>query len=344
MHATLGSLDANHVAMTPAEASRVGSAVWALKLSAARLNAEKDDTFCVTTLNGQRYILKVSHPAEDRVEIEDECRAMEHVGKRGVPVPRVIPDADGRLATSILDEAGQRRVARLMTFVDGVPLDSTDSSVRERELVGETLAALRHALADFTLLANGRRCAWDLAHLPDLRPLLDKVAAGEHEGLLRAGFQRYIAEAAPLIPSLRRQILHNDFNKSNLIVSHSDPAFVTGVVDFGDMVRTAVAIDVSTALLNQLPRDDPNPDEDIFSDARDVLRGYLHHADLTVEELTLLPHLVMGRVVARALITLYRAALMPHNSTHILRTTEGGWGQLAWFMAHSPSEVSYSFL
>lgn len=87
-------------------------------------------------------------------------------------------------------------------------------------------------------------------------------------------------------------------------MDHSHPDLVTGVIDFGDAVRTAVAIDPSTALLNQLPRNAAEvPIDDLFADARDVLRGYLSAAELTDTELQLLPHLVMGRVVARALIT-----------------------------------------
>ena len=55
-------------------------------------------------------------------------------------------------------------------------------------------------------------------------------------------------------------------------------------------------------------------------------------ADLEPAERELLPGLVMGRVIARTLITLYRAAEMPHNATYILRNTEPGWAQLKWFL------------
>ena len=120
--------------------------------------------------------------------------------------------------------------------------------------------------------------------------------------------------------------------------------FLTGVIDFGDAVRTAVAIDVSTALVNQLPRDAAeNPVEDLFAAGRDVLRGYLRYADLTDEEMALVPHLVMARAVARALITIRRAELFPHNTTYILRNTEQGWAQLEWFLARDPEEISRTF-
>jgi Ser/Thr protein kinase RdoA (MazF antagonist) len=344
-HGLLGDLSADHLVMTEREAARLGRGLWSLEFDAVRLDTEKDDTFRVETADGQRYVLKVANPAEDPADIDFESQVMEHAGARGVPVPRLVPDIEGRLLVPIRDEAGQERVARLMTFVEGVPLDSTGSRAHERERVGETLAALRHALADFRHHADGRRYAWDLTHLPELRPFLDTVPGGERVVLLRAAFERYMTEAAPYVPGLRRQVLHNDFSKSNIIVDHDDPAFVTGVIDFGDTVRTAIAIDVSTALLNQLPRDVADREAgDLFAEGRDLLRGYLRHADLTAEELAVLPHLVMGRVVARALITLHRAAVMPRNRDYVLRNTEQGWGQLAWFMDRSPAVISRSFL
>lgn len=343
--AELGDLSVDHVIMNPAEAARVGRSLWSLDFHAMRLATEKDDTFLVETEAGERYVLKVSNPAEDPADIDFECRVMEHVRARGVRVPRLVPDREGRLNAPIRDEAGQQRVARLMTFVNGVPLDSTGSSAHERERVGETLAALRHATADFSDGDGDRRCAWDLMHFAELRPLLSTVAEGEHRVLLEVGFERYMTAANSRVPGLRRQLLHNDFSKSNIIVDHGDPAFVRGIIDFGDAVTTAVAIDVSTALLNQLPRDCANRvSDDLFADGRDLLRGYLRHADLTTEELALLPHLVMGRVVARTLITLHRAALMPRNRAYILRNTEQGWDQLAWFLARTPAAITGTFL
>lgn len=312
----LGELDADHVVMSGAEAIRLGEALWGLEFPVAeRLATEQDDTFRI----GSEYVLKVSNPAQRADEIDFECRAMVHAGARGVPTPRLV-----RGPEPIVDESGQERVARLMTFVRGTPLDSTGASAAERERVGETLAALRLALADFEHPAQSRRCAWDITHLPDLRPLLD-----DRPSVLRAAFERYMTAVAPHVAGLRRQVLHNDFSRSNLMVDHDDPAFVTGVLDFGDTVHTAIAIDVSTALLNQLPRE---PTDDLLADGRDVLRGYLRLADLEPLELELLPGLVMGRVIARALITLHRAEKMPHNRTYILRNTEPGWAQLEWFL------------
>ncbi|MFJ9082680.1 phosphotransferase [Streptomyces sp. NPDC102384] len=350
-HLGLGSgrLAAAHAVMDEAEAIAVVRARWSLDAVAAiRLATEKDDTFRLDTSGGGRFVVKVSHPDEDDDEVAFETELMRHVHESGygVPVPELLPSADGRLLEPVRDGAGRHRLARVMTYAVGTPLDTAGAtSAPERERVGEMLAQLRHATADFRHPADDRVCAWDVRHLPALHPLLDEVPdAGQRQDLAR-GLARYTDVVVPQLPSLRSQVLHNDFSTSNLLVDHDTAEFITGVIDFGDAVRTAIAVDVATALLNQLPRDAASrPVPDLFAEARDVLRGYLRSADLTEAELALLPHLVMGRVVARALITLHRASLIPGNTTYILRNTAPGWGQLAWFLDRTPDEISSTFL
>ncbi|MEU0250403.1 phosphotransferase [Streptomyces sp. NPDC006235] len=106
------------------------------------------------------------------------------------------------------------------------------------------LAALSHATADFRHPADGRLCAWDVRHLPVLRPLLEDVTDPARRQALTAGLARFMDVVAPRLPLLRSQVLHTDFSKSNILVDHDDPGFVTGIIDFGDAVHTAIAVDV----------------------------------------------------------------------------------------------------
>ena len=329
-----GSLNAPHVVMGEVEATSVCADQWGRPGTATRLATEKDDSFVIDT-GTTKYVLKVSNPAEDPHEVDFEVQLMQHVAESNdVPLPRLFPNRDGQLLVTIDDDAGQHRQARLMSFIPGTPLDATDSSPTERAAVGRTLGALRHATSTFSHPAQDRVVAWDVQHLLDLRPLLEAVDDAAQRDVLEKGLERFEATAAAL-PMLRRQVLHNDFNRSNLIVDHADPDFVRGVLDFADSVYTAIAVDVATALLNQLPRQGLTEQADAFAEGRDLLIGYLEVAELTEAELQTIPFLVMGRVITRALISLYRAALVPANATYVLRNTAQGWAQLRWFDAHS---------
>jgi hydroxylysine kinase len=340
-----GGLTAAHVRMQVPEACALTERLYGVDGEARRLDTEKDDTFQLLEPGGGRLILKVSNPAESRAEIEFQVALLDHLGRRDptLPVPAVVPDRDGGQVVAIVDGAGQKRLIRVLTFVEGMPLDRAPSSPILRRHVGGVLARLRLAMADFDHPGADRSLAWDVRHLLDLAGDLDAIPDPGHRTQLQRGLERF-AVIAPAVAELRRQVLHNDFSRSNLIVDGADPNRLAGVIDFGDAVRTAIAIDVSTALLNQLPRDiGDDLEADIFAAGRDLLAGYLELADLTPEELALLPHLVMGRVIARAIITHRRAALFPDNAPYIMRNTEQGWTQLEWFLARSPAQVSAIF-
>jgi hydroxylysine kinase len=337
-----GSLSAPSARISNQEALALAKTRFDIEGRVKRFDTEKDDTFRLTSRDGRNYTLKIANAAEDPREISFQIDLLAHIAAvdPGLPVPRVVPDRDCRLQFSYADSAGQQREVHLLTYLEGVPLSEVTTDAREREKVGEVLGTLRLATADYSHAADSREIAWDVKHLLKLAPLLGEIEDPARRGMIEAGLDRF-ASIADRLAKCRIQVLHNDFSKSNIVVDKSDANFVTGVIDFGDAVRTAVVIDVSTAILNQLPS---QGSEDFFASGCDLLRGYLRVADLTDEELSLLPHLVMARVVARALLTIWRARLFPDNAPYIMRNTDQGWQQLAWFMARSMDRISNEFM
>lgn len=336
------------------EAAEHAQRHYGLTGSLVKFATEKDDTFCLRTGAGTAYVVKFANPQEDEPEIELQVSFLNHLAKSdpSLPVPKVIENLGKQSVTHLTDASGQKRLLRVMTYLEGTVLDSTSTNQHEREKIGESLAKLRLACASFEHAHAKRPLAWDVQNLCALTPLLIYVEDASRREKLSQALERYKA-IAPKLAQLRRQVLHNDFSQSNLVIDHENQAFVTGIIDFGDTVHTAIAIDVATALLNQLPRnaalhisDNCHRETaavesvDIFEHGRDLLRGYLRIADLQKDELALLPDLVMARVVARALLTHWRASFMPKNKTYILRNTEPGWSQLDWFLAHTPERLS----
>jgi len=337
-----GGLSARFIAMSGDEAAGLARDAYGITAQAERLATEKDDTFRLETADSRRYILKIANPCETAEELDFQIEVLKHVARRApqLPIPRVIASLNGEEQFCHRDHAGQLRRVRLLSYLDGRPLSEFESTPEEREHMGEMLGRLRLALADFAHPADRRVLAWDVKHLLGLGDLMEAIDDPKKRRLLEAGMDRFAA-LQPQLATCRAQVVHNDFSKSNIVVDRAAPGFVTGIIDFGDAVRTLIAIDVSTALVNQLPS---RMTDDIFAEGRDLLRGYLRVADLSMTELRLIPHLVMARAVARALLSVWRAKRFPENAAYLLRNTEQGWAQLSWFMQRPVDEISETLL
>lgn len=333
-----GGLEGTYVPVKKTRALQMLEENYGILGALKRFETEKDDTFRVITTDRQKFVLKIANSGETFDEIDFQHRLLNYAETRdpSLPIPRIIKTHDGRDIFQITDVDGTLRYVWLLSFIDGTPLCETQSNARERVKIGKMLARIRHGTEGFSHAHEDRYYAWDVQHLLTLEHLLDEVDSPDQRDLLSRGLERF-RSIEPRLRNCRKQVLHNDFSKSNIIVDHDDPVFVKGIIDFGDLVKTAIAVDVATALLNQLPE---RPSDDLFYRGRNVMEGYLSIAELNDEELALIPHLVMARVVTRALLTLWRAKLFPDNQRYIMRNTEQGWHQLDWFMSRSPEQVS----
>ena len=125
---------------------------------------------------------------------------------------------------------------------------------------------------------------------------------------------------APALPHLRTQVIHNDLNAHNVVVDPADPARVTGVLDFGDMIRSPLVCDIAVAASYQVAQAD-GP----LGGAADYLAGYHAVSPLAAEEIELLADFVMTRMMIAVLISTWRAELYPENRDYILRNAPAAW-------------------
>jgi Ser/Thr protein kinase RdoA (MazF antagonist) len=331
-------LAASYVNMTEAEAVDLARERFGIEGCATRFATEKDDTFRIAPASGPRYVLKIANPAEDVAEIDLQIAVLAHVAARApsLPVPRVIPNDAGAAHFSHRDRAGQCRQVRMMSYLEGVPLSEVPSTASGRAAIGRLLAQLRLALGDFSHASDAREVPWDVKNLPSLQDLVAEIPDAGQRRSVEAVLARF-ARIEARLRACRSQVLHNDFTRSNVLVDPALPGFVSGIIDFGDTVRTAVAIDVSTALLSQLP---VRTDGDFFADGRDLLGGYLAIADLTAEELSLVPELILARLATRILLSTAMARRVPSVAAYVLRNNAQSWGQIDWFLHRSMDEVS----
>jgi len=306
------------------DAAEAIRACFGLSGQLTRLPGEADDNFLLDLGDERRYVVKFAHLRADPAVVAVQVRVLRHVASAapGLPVPRVRPAVDGQPWTVVRDGPLAGRVVHVLSYLDGRLLRSVAAGPPLRRALGITLAELGRALRGFDDPLVHRPLLWDLAQLPRLRPLVAERPPGPRTSLITEQLGRLATEVPPRLAAQRAQLVHNDFSPDNTLIS-ADGGRVCGIIDFGDVTVTALVNDVAIAVANLLT-DDADP----FGPALDFIAGYHATTPLTAAELNLLPDLILGRVVARIIISEWRAERFPENRAYVLRNTPRAWEYL----------------
>jgi hydroxylysine kinase len=307
------------VPVTAPEAAEAIRACYGLTGELARLPGEADDNFLLAASGEKRYVVKFAHLRTDPAVVGVQVRVLRHIesAEPGLPVPRVVAAIGGQPWAMVADGPLRGRAMHVLTYLDGEPLRFVPTDRALRRALGVTLARLGQALREFDDPLVHRPLLWDLAQLPQLRRLLSKS-----QGVVGEQLSRLAAVLPPRLATQRKQLVHNDFSPDNALIS-ADASRVCGIIDFGDVTVTALVNDVAIAATYQLS-DEP----DLLAHALDLIAGYHAATPLTAAELDLLPDLILARIVARIVISEWRAERFGENRSYILRNTPRAWEHL----------------
>lgn len=312
--------------ISPNEAGAVAERVFGVRAdSVVRFDTERDDTFRLTESGsgdraGAEYVLKISHPDDDPLEIDLQSAAIAYAAGRDprLPLQRFVP--------ARTDPRHGSRAVRLIRYLPGRLLGEATASPHELRQVGRMLGRLANALADFEHPAADRWLAWDLQHADSLAELLPVLEGADRRLAVRTVLERTSAETLPALRRTPRQVVHNDFHGGNIVVDRSAPDFVSGILDFGDAVRSHRAADLAIAL-SYAGGYSPTGAGEPWAPAAAFAAGYLEANELSGDELVLLPQLVLARLAQRLLLGSWLAAARPENAVYTARNIEATWRQ-----------------
>ena len=249
-------------------------------------------------------------------------------------VTRLVADLEDHLGTRLLQrttrrlsltEAGQTYLSRVRNILQDIDEAHAVASSHTTELAGLLRLHAPPVLASYViapLLAEFRRRHPQI--LIDLEVhSLREPPIEDFDITLLGTDDRFDADIAPALPGLRWQVVHGDLNPHNILADPAGPDRVTGILDFGDMVRTPLVCDLAIAASYRI---DPAHPLDSLSD----FAAAWHATDpLTGAERALLPDLVAARMVTTVAITARRAARYPANAAYILRNVPSARAGLA---------------
>lgn len=309
----------------PADLALVSALVaqhYSLDGELERVATEKDDTFQLTTGSGN-YLVKVSPPDEPVAVVALQTAVMRFLEDTAgeLPIQRVKVTVDGADHVLLAASDGSTRVLRVLGYLEGKVLAQTTAEPGRLARAGEMLGRVDLALAAFSHPADRRGLVWDLRHFPRLTGLAEHTPDPGHRRLAQKVFALFGATVVPHLDHLETQVIHGDFSPHNLVVDPRHEDFVTGVIDFGDTMRSAVIFDPAVALANLLGRTPDSPWREAYAFAA----GYSGVRPIEDRELPLLPVAALARLTLRALLADWRAQRVPERRDYLLSHARDDW-------------------
>ena len=301
---------------TEQDAVSIAKDLYGLQATAKPLPSERDQNFRVSAGAAGHFVLKIANALEDRTMLDCQNQAMRHLTRHVAFCPKVISSKSGDLISGIQSSTGESHMVRLVTYLPGIPMGSVKRhSAGLLEDLGRCVGEMDRAMADFDHPGAHRDFYWDLAKgleiVKEYQALISDASLRKLIEKFTLDYEQYVT---PLLPDLRKSVIHNDANDYNVIVGGNDDLYtrnqrVVGIIDFGDMVYSHtvgnLAIAVAYAILDK---------SDPLQTAAHMVKGYHRGYPLAQDEIASLFLMVCMRLCMSACIAAHQLKQRPDNA------------------------------
>ena len=246
-----------------AQAGRKALLEWPQVWSLGRLIKFRENAVFEINAPGERAVLRIHRPGyHDDQALMSELIWMHALSHAGIPVPELVPAADGELSVALRSgPLPETRRFDVLRWIDGAPLSDIEDRANFRQIyfdAGALAARLHNHSRSWKAPANFSRPSWDADGLAGVTPLwgaFDTLAALTHEerDLLVAARSRALQDLAEMGQAKERYgLIHADFVPENLIFGPDG----LKLIDFDDCGFGWHMFELATALFFQYSRPD----------------------------------------------------------------------------------------
>jgi hydroxylysine kinase len=268
------------------------------------LVSERDQNFRVSMADGRRFVFKIANCVESSITTDFQIKALLHIEQMQCPIatPRILRTLAGS-DSALIRDGDIAHVCRVVSYLQGTLLSEILTSPQLAQNLGECAARLDLALLDFEHPGDSPLLLWDLQRAAGLRELLTYIEKLELRAAITACLDDFDARVQPALSTLRRQVIHSDLHGDNVLTESRQQNMITGVIDFGDMVRAPLIMEVAVAASYLR-----SADADALSLIAPFVAAYNSVLPLRANELELLFDLVRTRLAATISILCWRVA------------------------------------
>ena len=309
---------------------------YGLDVTLKSLTGEYDLNYLLDDFKGKKYILKVSDSRTNPDFLDAQVKIVNHLSHSSVAdkFSRHILNREGTELT-VFESNNEIYHLRVLSYLEGkfwMNLEEK-ADLLHRDL-GRFLGKMDKALVHFSHPAMHRHYVWDISRAMDANQKLHCIKNHERRRLAGYFLLQFEVEVLPHISSLRHAYVHHDANDTNVLVMGDK---VSGLIDFGDMVYTALvnnlAVACTYAMMNH-----PEP----LHAAALVVQGYHSTYPLMEPELDLLYYLIAARLCISVTQSAWNASIETNNEHHFISEAPA-WDLLNKLIRINPLKAQDTF-
>ena len=289
--------------------------------------------------NGEKYIFKTYKYIDtdeilDLIKAENETLLFLHKDGNSNKYPKPIPFSDGLFYKTITLE-GEQVICRLLTFIDGEFLGDLKPSIKLFQSFGNFLANIDLELKNHkNYIIKARQWEWDIQYLDLNKKYINDITDTKDRKLVNYFFQQFEENVRPILPNLRKQIIHNDANEWNVLSKNGE---VTGFIDFGDLAHSFLINELAIAITYASYNTD-NP----LEWASVILTAYHNILPLKENEIKVLYYLIASRLVISVCNSAHSKQADPQN-TYATSSEKLAWEMLNKWLSINPIQAENKF-
>ncbi len=292
------------------------------------LPAFTDQNFLLDCGGTSRYVVKIASRDEDPAALDLQNAALEILARdwSAASSPRVIRSTGGESICTISDDGGRTYAARVLAYLPGTQMAAVaERSESTLEQIGLALGELDLCLLGFEHPAMDREHRWDPRQAQWLTGATQHIPDPGQRGIVERLLVQYRGRVVPIVDDLPLSVIHNDANEENLLLDRDGEGDwrMTGLLDFGDMLRTYTVNELAVACAYAiLGRDDH------LAVAASITAGYHRARPLSDSEIKALFPLICLRLCVSVTRSAMAAKEDPQNE-HRRISEQAAWEMLA---------------
>ncbi|OCB74803.1 aminotransferase class III-fold pyridoxal phosphate-dependent enzyme [Flavobacterium crassostreae] len=309
---------------------------YGLTTTAKALNGYEELNFLLSDEKKEKYILKITNEAHSFPFLEAQVAIIAHLAnsKMATHFQHFCFNKQGEALTKI-EKDSKTYYVRILNFLEGTFW--VDQAVKSNELhtnLGAFMGSMDSELQHFSHPAMHRNYSWDISRATEANDALHHILNHEKRRIAGYFLLQFETEVLPKIHHLRHAYIHNDANDYNVLTQGNQ---ISGLIDFGDMVYTALinnlAITCTYAMLEE---------KEPLEVATAIVKGYHSSYSLTEQEVGVLYYLIAARLCISVTQSAYNSSLDSNNEHHFI-TEKPAWNLLYQLIKINPIKAEDHF-